>query len=183
MIIKKFCGRWSVLVPVCTSVWLGLATDVFAWQQEYIAIGPQSNTSERYTWDSDHQPRYEDILAERINASQNAVGFTTNTSKGTSPEGMHTLSVGWRVNSGLLWGVRPWAQFNFNQQDGNDPWQSQSDLYRSAGGEPNSNWVDVTVGADMSLNSHLAAYASLSQSDNTVYGENYLYVLGVSAAF
>ncbi|MCD1483845.1 autotransporter outer membrane beta-barrel domain-containing protein, partial [Klebsiella pneumoniae] len=37
-----------------------------AWQQEYIAIDTKSNTSERYTWDSDHQPRYEDILAERM---------------------------------------------------------------------------------------------------------------------
>ncbi|KNC91135.1 hypothetical protein [Trabulsiella odontotermitis] len=183
MIIKKYRGRWSVLVPVCTSVWICFATDVFAWQQEYIAIGPQSNTSERYTWDSDHQPRYEDILAERINASQSVVGFSTSASKGVSQEGQHTLSVGWRVNSGLLWGVRPWAQLNFTQQDASYPWQTPPGPGRMPGADPNGNWVDVTVGADMSLNPHLAAFASLSQSDNTVNGENYLYLMGVSAKF
>lgn len=40
----------------------------FAWQQEYSVDDPGSNTFERYTWDSDHQPDYNDILAERLNA-------------------------------------------------------------------------------------------------------------------
>lgn len=40
----------------------------FAWQQEYSVDDPESNTFERYTWDSDHQPNYNDILAERLNA-------------------------------------------------------------------------------------------------------------------
>ena len=40
----------------------------FAWQQEYSVDDPESNTFERYTWDSDHQPDYNDILAERLNA-------------------------------------------------------------------------------------------------------------------
>lgn len=41
-----------------------------AWQQEYIAVDPQSNTSERYTWDSDRTPSYDEILAERVAQTQ-----------------------------------------------------------------------------------------------------------------
>ncbi|STW66738.1 lipase [Klebsiella michiganensis] len=44
-------------------------------------------------------------------------------------------------------------------------------------------WRDVTLGADMSLNSHLAAWAALSQADNLPTGANYLYLMGVSANF
>ncbi|QLU27308.1 hypothetical protein HV192_01080 [Klebsiella oxytoca] len=44
-------------------------------------------------------------------------------------------------------------------------------------------WRDVTFGADMSLNSHLAAWAALSQADNLPTGANYLYLMGVSANF
>lgn len=40
----------------------------FAWQQEYSVDDPESNTFARYTWDSDHQPDYNDILAERLDA-------------------------------------------------------------------------------------------------------------------
>ena len=65
----------------------------FAWQQEYIVSDAQSNTTERYTWDADHQPRYEDILAERINRTQNATGFTLNDPSGSDAETV--LSVGW----------------------------------------------------------------------------------------
>jgi Autotransporter protein or domain, integral membrane beta-barrel involved in protein secretion len=45
------------------------------------------------------------------------------------------------------------------------------------------NWVDVTLGADMLLNQHVAAYAALSQADNMTTGSNYLYTMGVSARF
>ena len=47
----------------------------------------------KYTWDADHQPRYEDILAERINRTQNAAGFTLNDPSGSDAETV--LSVGW----------------------------------------------------------------------------------------
>jgi len=39
------------------------------------------------------------------------------------------------------------------------------------------------VGADMLLNQHVAAYASLSQADNMSEGANYLYIMGLSARF
>lgn len=43
-------------------------------QQEYIAEAAPGHTTERYTQDSDHQPNYNDILAERIQSTQNTVG-------------------------------------------------------------------------------------------------------------
>ena len=46
-----------------------------------------------------------------------------------------------------------------------------------------SNWLDVTVGADMLLNQHMAAYAALSQAENTTNNTDYLYTMGVSARF
>nr|MBD3701692.1 hypothetical protein [Klebsiella pneumoniae] len=43
-------------------------------------------------------------------------------------------------------------------------------------------WSDVTLGADMRLGSHVAAWATLSQADN-LPSENTLYLMGVSANF
>ena len=55
----------------------------------------QSNTSERYTWDSDHQPRYEDILAERMKSSaERPAGLALNQGL-APPESGRGLSVGW----------------------------------------------------------------------------------------
>ena len=70
MIIKKCNGLRVFLVPAYVSVWASCVAGANAWQQEYIAIDTKSNTAERYTWDSDHQPRYEDILAEAITATR-----------------------------------------------------------------------------------------------------------------
>ena len=213
MIIKKCNGLRGFLVPACVSVWASCVVGANAWQQEYIAIDTKSNTAERYTWDSDHQPRYEDILAERINASDEAPGLAFNqaippadSARGmsvgwnfslvdgitsgpvaslhsdlTSPPLSHNPSaagyvntLGWRVDYQKLWGVHPWAQVSYNQG-----------LTADAGGSNRQDgaWRDVTLGADMSLNSHLAAWAALSQADNLPSGENYLYLMGVSANF
>ncbi|STW66737.1 lipase [Klebsiella michiganensis] len=57
----------------------------------------KSNTAERYTWDSDHQPRYEDILAERINASDDPSGLAFN--QAVSPvDSARGMSVGWNFS-------------------------------------------------------------------------------------
>ncbi|MCF2001561.1 autotransporter outer membrane beta-barrel domain-containing protein, partial [Escherichia coli] len=45
------------------------------------------------------------------------------------------------------------------------------------------NWLDVTVGADMLLNRHMAAYAALSQAENSANNSDYMYTMGVSAKF
>jgi uncharacterized protein YhjY with autotransporter beta-barrel domain len=186
-----------------------------AWQQEYIANDTKSNTSERYTWDSDHQPRYEDILAERMKSSEPVGGLALNQAL-APPDLNHGMSVGWNytlangVTSGPvaslrsdlnappptrrseestyintlgwrmdyqpLWGVHPWAQVSYNQSLTID-----SNALISRGKE--GSWGDVTLGADMPLGSHLAAWATLSQADNVPSGENTLYLMGVSANF
>ena len=72
---------------------------------------------------------------------------------------------------------------SYNQQFGENQWKAQSGLNRMPTATQDGNWVDVTVGADMLLNSHLAAYAALSQADNMPTGVNYFYTMGVSARF
>ncbi|STQ08032.1 putative lipase [Enterobacter cloacae] len=91
--IKKISGRHAVSGLVGISACLLSGHSAFAWQQEYIVSDPQSNTAERYTWDADHQPRYDDILAERIQSSQNAPGLALNLPSGSTSAG--AMSVGW----------------------------------------------------------------------------------------
>lgn len=217
-----------------TPVWLLFCPSAHAWQQEYIGSDRQNVPSERYTWDSERQPRYDDILAERIRSTQNSPGLAFNLSSDTPLDPVSSMSIGWnvpltnRVTTGPvaawhydgstnsmynefgdsattmqysdpLWhasissfgwrvdsrigGVRPWAQISYNQQFGENIWKAQSGLNRLTSARQYGNWLDVTLGADMLLNSHLAAYASLSQAENDTFGENYLYSMGVSARF
>jgi Autotransporter protein or domain, integral membrane beta-barrel involved in protein secretion len=232
MIDKKCNGLRQGALTVPAFVCLLISAQANAWQQEYIVNDTQSNTAERYTWDSDHQPRYDDILAERIKAATNGPGLTTNLSEDvlldttksmgigwnmpltssittgpvavwsydgssgaafnesgdiasyTDPLWHASIStLGWRVDSQPWWGVHPWAQVSYNQQYGENQWKAQSGLNRMPGTSQEGNWMDVTVGADMLLNQHIAAYASLSQADNMTTGSNYLYSMGVSARF
>lgn len=102
-----------------------------------------------------------------------------------SPDPLWHASVstlGWRVNS-QFGDLRPWAQISYNQQFGENVWKAQSGLSRMTATTQDSNWLDVTVGADMLLNQHMAAYAALSQAENTTNNTDYLYTMGVSARF
>jgi uncharacterized protein YhjY with autotransporter beta-barrel domain len=85
-------------------------------------------------------------------------------------------TLGWRMDYQSLWGVHPWAQVSYNQSLTSDAW-SPTTRAREGG------WSDVTLGADMRLGSHVAAWATLSQADNVPSGENTLYLMGVSANF
>ena len=85
-------------------------------------------------------------------------------------------TLGWRMDYQSLWGVHPWAQVRYNQSLASDAW-SPTTRAREGG------WSDVTLGADMPLGSHVAAWATLSQADNVPSGENTLYLMGVSANF
>ncbi|EPF0316461.1 autotransporter domain-containing protein [Enterobacter chuandaensis] len=93
MMIKTISGRHAVSGLVGISACLLLCNTAFAWQQEYIVSDAQNNTAERYTWDADHQPRYEDILAERIQSSQNSPGLALAVPSGAKTEA--SMSVGW----------------------------------------------------------------------------------------
>lgn len=234
MMIKKISGHRAVLSLVGSLACAFFSNAASAWQQEYIVSDPQSNTSERYTWDADHQPRYDDILAERIRSSQSGAGFAFSMPSGSAAEDTSAMSLGWNFPvsqnvttgpvaawrydgtpptmmnefgdsvtmqsltdplwhasvSSLGWRVdshygdlRPWAQISYNQQFGENQWKSQFGMSQSPAAQQYGSWTDVSVGADMLLNTHMAAYASLSQGDNTATGENVLYSLGVSAKF
>jgi len=230
MKIKNNGARRLALVPVC----LFFCQAAQAWQQEYIVSDPQSYMADRYTWDSDHQPRYDDILEGRIRSTQNTPGLSWNLPDDTPLDATSTMSLGWNIPlvnnmttgpvavwhydssasslhnefgdgpanlqfSDPLWhasvssvgwrvdsrhgDLRPWAQISYNQQFGENIWKTQSGLNRLSASSQDGNWMDVTLGADMLLNPHFAAYASLSQSENTDIGQNYLYSMGVSARF
>ncbi|MDT7093440.1 autotransporter domain-containing protein [Citrobacter amalonaticus] len=233
MMIKKCSGRREIIllasVVVC-SLYINTAR---AWQQEYIVDNTPGYTTERYTWDSDHQPRYDDILAERIRTTQTVPGLAVNLEQASPTEATSGMSMGWnfpvsgdittgpvaalhydgttpaiynefgdsvvsqspdplwhasvstlgwRVNS-QFGDLRPWAQISYNQQFGENIWKAQSGLSRMTATTQDNNWLDVTVGADMMLNQHMAAYAALSQAEKTTNSTNYLYTMGVSARF
>lgn len=71
-----------------------------------------------------------------------------------------------------------WAQISYNQQFGENIWKAQSGLSRMTAGNQAGNWLDVTVGADVLLNPHMAAYAAFSQAENSATDSDYLYTLG-----
>ncbi|TCC03115.1 autotransporter outer membrane beta-barrel domain-containing protein [Kosakonia quasisacchari] len=223
-------GLSLMLLPAC----LLCCQTAAAWQQEYSGSDKLNVTAERYIWDSDRQPRYNDVLEERIRSTQNLPGVAFNLPDETPLDSISTMSIGlniplassvttgpvaawhydgsmtsmynefgdsattiqysdplwhasvsslgWRVNS-RFGDLRPWAQLSFNQQFGENVWKSQSGLYRLTAANQYGNWMDVTLGADMLLNPHLAAYAAMSQSENATFGQNYLYSMGVSARF
>ena len=94
MIIKKCNGLRGFQVPACVSVWASCVAGANAWQQEYIAIDTKSNTPERYTWDSDHPPRYNDILEERIRSAQSGPGVAFNLPDKTPMDAVSTMRRG-----------------------------------------------------------------------------------------
>lgn len=95
MMIKKISGGQAISGLAGLSACLLFCSTALAWQQEYIVSDSQSNMAERYTWDADHQPRYDDILAERINTSQNAAGFALSLPSGPATDAVGVMSVGW----------------------------------------------------------------------------------------
>lgn len=95
MMIKKISGGQVISSLAGLAACLLFCSTALAWQQEYIVSDSQSNMAERYTWDADHQPRYDDILAERINTSQNAAGFALSLPSGPATDAVGVMSVGW----------------------------------------------------------------------------------------
>lgn len=67
----------------------------YAWQQEYIVDTQPGHSTERYTWDSDHQPDYNDILSQRIQSSQRALGLEVNLAEETPVDVTSSMSMGW----------------------------------------------------------------------------------------
>ena len=69
----------------------------YAWQQEYIVDTQPGHSTERYTWDSDHQPDYNDILSQRIQSSQRALGLEVNLAEETPVDVTNSMSMGWEI--------------------------------------------------------------------------------------
>ena len=58
MIIKKSGGRWQLSLLASVVISAFFLNTAYAWQQEYIVDTQPGHSTERYTWDSDHQPDY-----------------------------------------------------------------------------------------------------------------------------
>ena len=58
MIIKKSGGRWQLSLLASVVISAFFLNTAYAWQQEYIVDTQPGLSTERYTWDSDHQPDY-----------------------------------------------------------------------------------------------------------------------------
>ena len=180
MMLKKISGRHAASGLVGVSACLLICNTAFAWQQEYIVSDAQSNTTERYTWDADHQPRYEDILAERINRTQNAAGFTLNDPSGSDAETV--LSVGWNfpvaghftTGPVMAWRTDGAPPAPVNAFEDTTTTQSLTDPLWHA--RVNSlGWrVDTQYG-------DLHPWAKISYNQQAE--EEYLYTLGLSAKF
>ncbi|EIC4857895.1 TPA: hypothetical protein O9V15_004220, partial [Escherichia coli] len=56
MIIKKSGGRWQLSLLASVVISAFFLNTAYAWQQEYIVDTQPGHSTERYTWDSDHQP-------------------------------------------------------------------------------------------------------------------------------
>lgn len=231
MIIKKSGGRWqlSLLASVVISAFFSTQ---LTHGNKNISLIRNPDIPQSVTPDSDHQPDYNDILSQRIQSSQRALGLEVNLAEETPVDVTSSMSMGWnfplyeQVTTGpvaalhydgtttsmynefgdstttladplwhasvstLGWRVdsrlgdlRPRAQISYNQQFGENIWKAQSGLSRMTATNQNGNWLDVTVGADMLLNQNIAAYAALSQAENTTNNSDYLYTMGVSARF
>ncbi len=83
MIIKKSGGRWQLSLLASVVISAFFLNTAYAWQQEYIVDTQPGLSTERYTWDSDHQPDYNDILSQRIQSSQRALGLEVNLAEET----------------------------------------------------------------------------------------------------
>lgn len=94
-------GRRVTFTTVLALCCLSYATNVFAWQQEYVVENAPGEVQDRYIWDSSHQPSYNDILAERINssfASQNQEGLILASGNDSVSADGSLLGIGWNIN-------------------------------------------------------------------------------------
>ncbi|QCR34602.1 autotransporter outer membrane beta-barrel domain-containing protein [Nissabacter sp. SGAir0207] len=97
-------------------------------------------------------------------------------------------ALGWRLDARFD-RLNPYAELSYQHQFGDD-------VYRAGGGikstqthftrtsaTQDTNWVDVTVGANLPLTDNIDAFAAVSQTGGLSSGEQFMYNLGVSARF
>ena len=93
--IQKSGGRWQLSLLASVVISAFFLNTAYAWQQEYIVDTQPGHSTERYTWDSDHQPDYNDILSQRIQSSQRALGLEVNLAEETPVDVTSSMSMGW----------------------------------------------------------------------------------------
>jgi outer membrane autotransporter protein len=93
-------GRRVTLFTVLASCCLLHAASAFAWQQEYVAEESTGDAQDRYTWDSERAPSYNDILAERIYSTQvlqSQSGLTVAAGNDAASADNTRLGIGWNI--------------------------------------------------------------------------------------
>ena len=167
-------GHRVTLSTVLALCCLSYATNVMAWQQEYVVEEAPGEAQDRYTWDSSHQPSYNDILAERISSSftsQNQEGLLLVSGNDSMKADSSLLGVGWNINLPGNFTTGPTAKYSW---DG-----SSTGTYNEYGDSANASRFNdqlwhasvSTVGwrLDSSLG-YLRPWAQVSY--NHQYGEN-----------
>ncbi|HID4133668.1 TPA: autotransporter domain-containing protein [Pluralibacter gergoviae] len=114
MIIKRCSGLPGLICPFFALAGAACPTAAFAWQQEYIVTEPQSDSAARYTWDSDHPPRYNDVLAERINASLALPGVAFTPPESLPTDATRTLSMQLNIPIGANFTTGPVASWRYD---------------------------------------------------------------------
>lgn len=101
MIKNSICsGRRVTFITVLASCCLLHVSQALAWQQEYVADEKTGGSQDRYTWDSERAPSYNDILAERIHSSldspvQEGLMFAAGSDSVSSDSSR--LGIGWNI--------------------------------------------------------------------------------------
>ncbi|HEY3590764.1 MAG TPA: autotransporter domain-containing protein [Buttiauxella sp.] len=173
MIINIRSGHRVTLTTVLALCCLSYATSVFAWQQEYVAGETPGEAQDRYTWDSNHQPSYNDILAERINSSftsQNQEGLMLVSGSDSVSADSSRLGIGWNISLPGNITTGPTAKYS---------WDSTSTgIYNEYGDSATAHFTDQLWHASVStvgwrLDSSMGYLRPWAQvSYNHQYGEN-----------
>lgn len=96
----KCSGRRVTFITALASCCLLYVSGVQAWQQEYVADEKVGESQDRYTWDSERAPSYNDILAERIHSSlesESQTGLMFAAKSDTVSRDSSRLGVGWSI--------------------------------------------------------------------------------------
>lgn len=164
------------------------AFPAWGWDPATLAAPPVANNSRPAT--ADAHPLYDDILAARINRSEQeyndsqghgglAVHWGQSSDLATAALDASSLvgALGWRVHSDLGW-ITPWAEVSYQRE-------LRDDASYPLPARENNHWMDLTFGAHLPLSQDLSAFATFSQNGGgPVNGsEQTLYNVGISARF
>lgn len=94
MIIKKSGGRWQLSLLASVVISAFFSTQLTPGNKN-ISLIRNPDFPQSVTPDSDHQPDYNDILSQRIQSSQRALGLEVNLAEETPVDVTSSMSMGW----------------------------------------------------------------------------------------